>query len=130
MLLIHMKSNLLTYKGYHGSIEPSLRDKHLKGRVLFIHEDVCYQAKTLDDIRRAFEIAIDDYLTRCLATGVAPERPFRGQFNVRVSPDLHKSAALRAEQERTSLNSIVVNALRAYLDDVASITQPSNLSIS
>lgn len=125
-----MKSNLLTYKGYHGSIEPSLRDKHLKGRVLFIHEEVSYQAKTLDDIRRAFEIAIDDYLTRCLATGANPERPFRGQFNVRVSPDLHKSAALRAEQERTSLNNIVVHALRAYLDDVTLISQPAKLSLS
>ncbi|MFW8566753.1 type II toxin-antitoxin system HicB family antitoxin [Orrella sp. 11846] len=119
-----MKSNLLTYKGYHGSIEPSLRDKQLKGHVLFIQEEVRYQARTLDDIRRNFERAIDDYLTRCLATGRTPERPFRGQFNVRVTPDLHKLAALRAEQDQTSLNSVVVNALRAYL--LGDQSQPSD----
>lgn len=125
-----MKSNLLTYKGYHGSVEPSLREKHLKGRVLFIHEEVCYQAQTLEGIRKAFENAIDDYLARCIATNRIPERPFRGQFNVRVTPDLHKSAALRAEQERTSLNNIVVNALRAYLTEAASVSQPPSASFS
>lgn len=125
-----MKSNLLTYKGYHGSVEPSLREKHLKGRVLFIHEDVCYQSQTLDGIRKAFENAIDDYLARCLATNKVPERPFRGQFNVRVTPDLHKSAALRAEQERTSLNSIVVNALRAYLSEATANPQSPSASFT
>lgn len=125
-----MKSNLLTYKGYHGSVEPSLRDRQLKGRVLFIQEDVCYKSQTLDGIRNAFENAIDDYLTRCLAGNKAPERPFRGQFNVRVTPDLHKSAALRAEQERTSLNSIVVNALRAYLTNPTNAAPASTASFS
>src|SRR5690625_824880 len=99
-----MKSNLLNYKGYHGSIEPSLQERKLKGRVLFIHEDLQYSGKTLDEIRKTFEHAVDDYLNRCLATGMTPERPFRGQFNVRVTPQLHKSAALRAQQEQTSLN--------------------------
>jgi len=125
-----MKSNLLTYKGYHGSIEPSLKDKNLQGRVLFIHEEVVYQSETLDGIQSSFEKAIDEYLTRCLANNTIPERPFRGQFNVRIAPDLHKSAALRAEQERTSLNSIVVNALRAYLKDSTAGVQSRTPSYS
>lgn len=110
-----MKSTLLVHKGYHGSIEPSLEDGLLRGRVLFIVEKITYQAPTIAEMQEAFEKAVNQYLTTCLERHIAPERPFKGQFNVRIAPDLHKSAAIRAEQEQTSLNSVVVSALRAYL---------------
>lgn len=110
-----MKSTLLVHKGYHGSIEPSLEDGELHGRVLFIVEKITYQAPTIAEMQQAFEEAVNRYLTACLERGISPERPFKGQFNVRIAPDLHKSAAIRAEQEQTSLNNVVVSALRAYL---------------
>jgi len=111
-----MKSSLLFHKGYYGSIEPSLSDGVLRGRALFITEDVTYQALTVGELQPAFEQAIEAYLQSCESTQQSPERPFRGQFNVRVAPDLHKSAALRARQEKTSLNTVVVKALTNYLN--------------
>lgn len=111
-----MKSSLLCHKGYYGSIEPSLPDAVLKGRALFIADDVTYEALTVTDLQPAFEQAIDEYLANCQSQQKSPEKPFRGQFNVRVAPELHKSAALRAQQERTSLNTVVVNALKHYLE--------------
>ncbi|MFY9348536.1 MAG: type II toxin-antitoxin system HicB family antitoxin [Orrella sp.] len=110
-----MKSPLLFHKGYYGSIEPSLSDGVLRGRALFINQDVTYEALTVSELQPAFEAAILQYLKSCEADKRAPERPFRGQFNVRVAPGLHKSAALRAQQEKTSLNTVVVNALQHYL---------------
>jgi predicted HicB family RNase H-like nuclease len=114
-LCLTMKSTLLFHKGYYGSIEPSLSEGVLRGRALFINQDVTYEALTVSDLQPAFEAAIVNYLKSCEADKRAPERPFRGQFNVRVAPNLHKSAALRARQEKTSLNTIVVNALQHYL---------------
>ncbi|MFO7747160.1 MAG: type II toxin-antitoxin system HicB family antitoxin [Orrella sp.] len=111
-----MKSSLMCHKGYYGSIEPSLSDGVLKGRALFIADEVTYEAVTVAELQPAFEQAIDDYLESCQMQQKSPEKPFRGQFNVRVAPELHKSAALRAQQERTSLNTVVVNALRQYLE--------------
>lgn len=110
-----MKSPLLFHKGYYGSIEPSLSEGLLRGRALFINQDVTYEALTVNELQPAFEAAIVAYLRSCEADKRAPERPFRGQFNVRVAPNLHKSAALRARQEKTSLNTVVVNALQHYL---------------
>lgn len=110
-----MKSPLLFHKGYYGSIEPSLSEGLLRGRALFINQDVTYEALTVSELQPAFEAAIVVYLKSCEADKRAPERPFRGQFNVRVAPNLHKSAALRARQEKTSLNTVVVNALQHYL---------------
>ena len=112
-----MKPSLLSYKGYYGSIEPSLSDGFLRGRALFIVDEVTYEALTIAELQPAFEQAIDEYLASCRSDEKPPEKPFRGQFNVRVAPALHKLASLRAQQERTSLNTVVVNALQHYLDN-------------
>jgi predicted HicB family RNase H-like nuclease len=83
--------------------------------VLLINEPIVYAAQTVSDIQQAFEQAVDAYLACCAQQNVTPERPFRGQFNVRVAPALHKSAVLRAQADKTSLNNVVVSALSAYL---------------
>lgn len=110
-----MKSTLLSHKGYHGSIEPSVRDGQLKGHILFIDDRVTYSAPTIPELQEAFEQTVDGYLEDCARTGKFPQRPFKGQFNVRIAPQLHQTAVLRAEAEGTSLNNVVVRALRNYL---------------
>lgn len=112
-----MKSTLLSHKGYHGSIEPSVRDGSLKGNILFIDDIVSYTALTIPDLQHAFVAAVDGYLEECARSGKFPQRPFKGQFNVRIAPQLHQSAVLRAEAEGTSLNNVVVRALKTYLQD-------------
>ncbi|MCD8505424.1 MAG: type II toxin-antitoxin system HicB family antitoxin [Burkholderiaceae bacterium] len=112
-----MKSTLLSHKGYHGSIEPSVRDGKLKGHILFIDEMITYSAPTIPELQDAFERAVDSYLEDCARTGKFPQRPFKGQFNVRIAPQLHQNAVLRAEAEGTSLNNVVVRALRNYLHE-------------
>ncbi|WP_345788512.1 type II toxin-antitoxin system HicB family antitoxin [Desulfosporosinus hippei] len=50
-------------------------------------------AKTLTE---DFHNAVDEYLTFCEKSGKQPERPFKGSFNVRIQPKLHRKAALAA----------------------------------
>jgi predicted HicB family RNase H-like nuclease len=114
-----MKSSLLSHRGYHGSIEPSVRDGHLKGHILFIDKLITYSAPTIPALQHAFTKIVDDYLEQCEQSGKAPQRPFKGQFNVRIAPQLHQTAVLRAEAESTSLNNIVVRALTSYLTEPA-----------
>jgi predicted HicB family RNase H-like nuclease len=45
-----------------------------------------------------------------------PDIPFKGSFNVRLGPDLHRRAALIAKNKSANLNTIVVDALEKYLD--------------
>jgi len=114
-----MKSSLLSHRGYHGSIEPSVRDGHLKGHILFIDELITYAASTIPALQQAFMSTVDSYLAHCANSGKLPQRPFKGQFNVRIAPDLHQTAVLRAEAEGTSLNNVVVRALQNYLIEPA-----------
>jgi predicted HicB family RNase H-like nuclease len=124
-----MKSTLLSHRGYHGSIEPSVRDGRLKGHILFIDDMITYGAATIPELQKAFNAAVDGYLADCARHGKFPQRPFKGQFNVRITPALHQTAVLHAESEGTSLNNVVVQALRTYLEDSEQGQQPDQVAL-
>ena len=106
---------LLCFNGYQGTVETSIADGILHGKILFIMDLVTFEAETLPQLRLEFEAAVLDYLATCAAVGKRPEKPFSGQFNVRVSEELHKRALLKALGDNTSLNAVVVAALQAHL---------------
>ena len=58
-----------------------------------------------------FHQSIDNYLELCKQIGKNPEKEFRGSFNVRISPELHRKAALEAEKQKITLNQYVLRAI-------------------
>jgi len=102
----------LEYKGYTGSIEYSKEDDLLFGKVLGINGLISYEGKTGNELETDFKEAIDAYLADCKRDGVTPEKPFKGSFNVRVSPKLHRRAALLAMEDKMSLNNFVAESIR------------------
>ena len=52
----------LEYKGFQGSVEYSGDDDLLYGKVLSVEPLISYEGSTLDELKAAFEAAIDDYL--------------------------------------------------------------------
>ncbi|OYY74199.1 MAG: hypothetical protein B7Y40_05515 [Gammaproteobacteria bacterium 28-57-27] len=99
----------LEYKGYLGTIEAELEDDTLFGKLAFVRDLVTYEANDLGGLRREFEQSVDAYLTSCAELGRAPDTPFKGTFNVRVSPEIHRKAAMLAGER--SLNAFVAEAL-------------------
>ncbi len=102
----------LRYKGYTGSIEYSKEDYLLCGQVLGIRGLISYEGKTGKDLESDFIEAVDDYLFTCEEQGIEAEKPFKGNFNVRIPSELHRSAALIAMEKSTSLNSFVAESIR------------------
>lgn len=98
---------LLKHQGYTGSVEVSVEDDCLHGKVLFIADLVTYEAESLSGLKREFREAVDDYIEMCKEIGKDPNKPVSGTFNVRVGTELHKKAALTAVQEGLNLNSLV-----------------------
>ena len=107
--------NVLKYRGYVGSIEVSEEDDMLFGSVLGISDLISYEGSTCNELVNDFRSAVDDYLGVCEAEGVAPEVPYKGSFNVRISPSLHMKLALHAMGRGRSLNSCVQEALEQYM---------------
>jgi len=102
----------LEYKGYTGSIEYSPEDNLLYGKVLGINGLISFEGQTGADLENDFHQAVDAYLEDCKSNGVEPERPFKGSFNVRISPSLHQKAALLAKETKVSLNNFIAEAIR------------------
>ncbi len=72
------------YNGYVGSIEFSIEDNVLYGKLLGIKDLVSYEADTIANLKKEFELAVDDYLETCVAIAKEPENLFKGSFNVRT----------------------------------------------
>jgi predicted HicB family RNase H-like nuclease len=102
----------LEYKSYTGSIEYSKEDDLLFGKVLGIRGLISFEGKTGNELETDFREAIDTYLNDCKKDGIQPEKPFKGSFNVRISPDLHQRAALMAIKKKMSLNNFVTESIR------------------
>ena len=102
----------LEYEGYTGTIEYSKEDGLLYGKVLGIRGLISYEGNTGKELEADFIAAIDSYIADCKKDRVVPEKPFKGSFNVRISPKLHRKAALLAMEDRMSLNSFVADSIR------------------
>jgi predicted HicB family RNase H-like nuclease len=65
----------LSYKEYLGSLEVSLEDLCLFGRVLYIDDLVSYEGQTVAETRVAFEEAVEHYLSTCKELQLTPNVP-------------------------------------------------------
>jgi len=103
--------NTMEYKGYIGSVEFSEEDSLLFGKVMGIRALISYEGTTANELVSDFHSAVDDYLSICEETGTEPEKAYKGSFNIRISPELHKQAVIAATAENISLNSFVENSI-------------------
>ena len=109
--------NILGYKGYYTKVQYSAEDNILFGKIEGIRDLVNFECDNLSDVEREFHIAVDDYLAFCEEVGQEPDKVFRGSFNVRIAPELHKAAAIKADQQGKTLNAFVADAIQNAVDD-------------
>lgn len=108
-----MSTNILEYKGYYTKVEYSVEDNVLYGKIEGIKDLVNFESDNLCDIEEEFHSAVDDYLAFCKDLGQNPDKPYKGIFNVRVSPELHRKAAIAADKNGETLNAFVTKAISA-----------------
>ena len=106
-----IKSDLICYKNYYGSVHFDQQEEIFFGKIEFIRDLVNYEASEAKSLVQAFHQAVDSYLEDCSNIDKGPDKPFKGSFNVRVDPGLHKAASLYALQHGDTLNGVVRKAL-------------------
>ena len=110
---------LLKYKGYFGSFEASLDDNCLFGKLEFIRSLVTFEGETVRALEDSFKEAVDSYLNTCKKQGVEPEKPLKGNFNVRIGQERHIAAAVTAKENGKNLNQFVSLAIDEALQKYA-----------
>lgn len=105
----------MEHRGFLGSVHYNDEDELLDGQVMFIRALISYEGTYAKSIKPNFHAAVDENVEYCEAQGKAPERPLKGSFNVRTSPDLHRRAAVYASEHSKKLNNVVEEALESFL---------------
>ncbi|MEA3418536.1 MAG: type II toxin-antitoxin system HicB family antitoxin [Campylobacterota bacterium] len=106
-------ANTLEYNGYIGSIGYSPEDKIFYGKLEMIDDLVTFEADSASELEENFHAAVDEYIDTCKALGRSPQKTYKGVFNVRIDPGLHKKLHSEALKAGISLNAFVQKTLAA-----------------
>ena len=103
--------DILQYKDFIGSVHFSAQDGVLFGKIEGINDLITFEGTTVEEINNAFREAVDDYIDICKETGKTLQKSYKGSFNVRIAPELHKKAVQKSLILGISLNKLVQRAL-------------------
>ena len=107
--------SILSYKGYQGRFEYDQDADIFHGDVLHINDVITFQGRSIDELKAALAESVEVYLEYCEKKDRAPEKPFSGTFNVRLTPEIHQQIAMRAAEAGVSLNKWVAKILETVV---------------
>jgi predicted HicB family RNase H-like nuclease len=110
--------NVLTYKGFIGTVGYSAEDHLFLGKIDGIEDLVTFEGETVSELEAAFRYMVDQHIADCEAEGKPAEKSYKGVLNIRISPNLHKKAAQSAMVKGITLNQMIRQALEKELQKI------------
>lgn len=107
---------MIQYKDYVARIEFDEEANIFHGEVVNIRDVITFQGKSVEELTKAFQDSVDDYLEFCAQRNEEPEKPFSGRLTVRLSPEQHRKVILAAEKAGKQVDSWVADALLKSAD--------------
>ena len=117
----------MTYKDYFGSVNFSEEDEVFHGKIEFIKALITYEGTDVKSLKKAFHEAVDDYLEICEAQGRKPEKIFKGSFNIRIKPELHRQISIMAAEKDINVNKFISDILEASVKYSSNISPQTTL---
>jgi len=103
--------DVLNYKGFIGSVHFSADDNVFFGKLEGINDLVTFEGETVKELTDAFHYVVDEHIKDCEKENIAAEKSYKGSFNVRLTPELHRRIAISAKMRGESINKFVLEAL-------------------
>lgn len=107
--------DVIKYKDHIGSVRFSAEDRVFYGRIEGIDDLVTFEGESVGELISAFEEAVEEYTALCQEVRKPVQKSYKGSFNVRIDPELHKKAALMSTTLGLSLNQLVEAAIQYFL---------------
>jgi len=111
--------DILQYKGFLGSVHFSAEDECFFGKIEGINDLVTFEGHDVTELKKAFQEAVMDYIELCKLSGKHAHRSYKGSFNVRIAPELHKRAVQKSLMLGISLNQLVQKAIEKEVKDLS-----------
>ena len=108
--------DVLTYKGFIGSVHFSAQDDVFFGKVEGINDLITFEGNSVKELKNAFYYVIDEHIKDCENENIPVEKSYKGSFNLRLTPDLHRRAAIAAKTQGNTLNAFVRKAIEQTLE--------------
>ena len=110
----------LEYKGYYGTIEYSMEDDCLFGKVLGMPNNlISYEGKTATELYADFKDAIESYLDYCQRNNFKPRQGYNEVLNVRIPSEIHSKIAHYSENHGTTINAFIRESIEKRLEAVS-----------
>jgi predicted HicB family RNase H-like nuclease len=84
---------------------------------------ILFHLKGVQELKKSFEQAVDDYIILCRENGRTIEKSYKGSFNVRFPPDIHKKAKRIALMKGISLNQLIQKAVEEEVERELEVLQ-------
>lgn len=106
----------MAYKVYSAKVEFDDDADIFHGEVVNLRDVIAFEGETVQQLKRAFQDSVDDYLDFCAKRGENLEKPYSGRFVLRVEPELHKNVTAEARKAGVSLNVWVADTISKALN--------------
>lgn len=97
----------MKYRGYEAVVRFDEELEMFHGEVVNTRDVITFQGKSVAELKREFKNSIEDYLDFCRSRNEEPDRPFSGNFVLRISPELHNRLYSMAKRSGKSLNAFI-----------------------
>lgn len=104
--------DVMLYKEFVGSVHYSTDDDVFFGKIEGIDDSISFEGRSVEELKLAFHEAVEDYIELCEMNGKEPQKIYKGSFNIRISPDLHRKAVREATVNGISLNQFIESAIQ------------------
>lgn len=102
----------MIYKDMIGSVHYSTEDEVFYGKIEGIEDSISFEGTSVEELKNSFHEAVDDYLELCKLNNKTLQKTYKGSFNIRISPELHRKAAREAMLRGISLNQFIESVIR------------------
>ena len=103
--------NILKHEGFIGTVHFSATDDIFFGKIEGIDDLITFEGQDVTGLKNAFIEAVEDYKSLCVQAKKSIHKSYKGSFNIRIAPELHKKAVQRSLMLGISLNQLVQKAI-------------------
>ncbi len=107
--------DILNYKYFIATVHFSTDDEIFFGKIEGINDLITFEGNSVTELKEAFIGSVEEYISLCKKTGKQPQKSYKGSFNIRISPSLHRKAAEKAMLKGIPLNQLVQDVLEKEL---------------
>lgn len=97
--------------GYKAVIAYDPETELFRGEFLGLNGGADFYADNVSQLKQEGELSLKIFFEMCEEKGIEPFKQYSGKFNIRLSPELHKAAAIAATAENLSLNEWISRTL-------------------